>query len=95
VTYIALYTDYTNTLLLLLLSLIHYCDLYCLVYTDEATSALDTRTEQGVQVALQGLKRHRTTVTIAHRLSTIRNAEQIIVLSEGQVLACMQPLLSY
>eukprot|EP00953_Heterococcus_sp_UTEX-ZZ885_P026159 14154-Heterococcus_DN1.PRE.7 len=55
-----------------------------IVLLDEATSALDTRTEQGVQVALQGLKRHRTTVTIAHRLSTIRNAEQIIVLSEGQ-----------
>ncbi|CAM9819974.1 unnamed protein product, partial [Sphacelaria rigidula] len=43
------------------------------------------RTEQGVQEALNGLKTNRTTVVIAHRLSTIRNADQILVLSEGQV----------
>lgn len=56
-----------------------------LACADEATSALDTRTEHGVQLALARLKRHRTTVSIAHRLSTIRNADQILVLGEGQV----------
>lgn len=44
-----------------------------------------SRTEQGVQEALNGLKTNRTTIVIAHRLSTIRNAEQILVLHEGQV----------
>lgn len=56
------------------------------VLLDEATSALDTRTEHGIQEALQRLKVNRTTLVIAHRLSTIRNADQIIVLGEGQVL---------
>eukprot|EP00903_Cladosiphon_okamuranus_P012069 g11330.t1 len=57
-----------------------------IVLLDEATSALDSRTEQGVQEALNGLKTNRTTVVIAHRLSTVRNAEQILVLHEGQIV---------
>ena len=52
---------------------------------DEATSALDTRTEQDIQAALRRLARDRTTLTIAHRLSTVVDADQIIVLSDGQV----------
>jgi len=52
---------------------------------DEATSALDTRSEQVIQGALQKLIQNRTTLIIAHRLSTIEHADQIIVLSEGQI----------
>jgi ATP-binding cassette subfamily B protein len=52
---------------------------------DEATSALDTRTELAVQTAIDALSAGRTTITIAHRLSTIRGADQIVVLSDGQV----------
>ena len=52
---------------------------------DEATSALDTRTEQDIQGALRTVARHRTTQTIAHRLSTVVDADQILVLVDGQV----------
>ncbi|MBN2107652.1 MAG: lipid A export permease/ATP-binding protein MsbA [Deltaproteobacteria bacterium] len=53
---------------------------------DEATSALDTHSEQQVQAALENLMKGRTTIMIAHRLSTIRNADQIIVLQEGDII---------
>jgi ABC-type transport system involved in Fe-S cluster assembly fused permease/ATPase subunit len=52
---------------------------------DEATSALDTRTEREIQSALQLVSRDRTTLVIAHRLSTIIDADEIIVLSNGQI----------
>ncbi len=52
---------------------------------DEATSALDTRTEQDIQAALRAVSRHRTTLVIAHRLSTVVDADEIIVLQDGQV----------
>jgi ATP-binding cassette, subfamily B, heavy metal transporter len=52
---------------------------------DEATSALDTRTEQEIQAALRAVARNRTTVVIAHRLSTVIDADEIIVLQDGQV----------
>jgi ABC-type transport system involved in Fe-S cluster assembly fused permease/ATPase subunit len=52
---------------------------------DEATSALDTRTEQEIQAALRGLARDRTTLVIAHRLSTVVDADEIIVLQNGEV----------
>jgi ATP-binding cassette subfamily B protein len=52
---------------------------------DEATSALDTGTEQEIQQALRSLKHNRTTLTIAHRLSTVTDADQIVVLDQGQV----------
>jgi ATP-binding cassette, subfamily B, bacterial MsbA len=52
---------------------------------DEATSALDTESERYVQQALEGLMKDRTTLVIAHRMSTIQNADEIIVLVQGQV----------
>ena len=53
---------------------------------DEATSALDTESERLVQEALENLMKNRTTVVIAHRLSTIRNADEICVMHEGEIV---------
>lgn len=53
---------------------------------DEATSALDTESERLVQEALERLMKTRTTVAIAHRLSTIKNADEICVIHEGQIV---------
>ena len=53
---------------------------------DEATSALDTESERFVQDALDTLMKDRTTLIIAHRLSTIQNADEIIVLSKGEIV---------
>lgn len=53
---------------------------------DEATSALDTESEVLVQEALNRLMKNRTTLVIAHRLSTIKNADRIIVLSQGRIV---------
>ena len=53
---------------------------------DEATSALDTESERLVQDALERLMKSRTTIAIAHRLSTIKNADEICVLHEGQIV---------
>ncbi|MFD1746191.1 ABCB family ABC transporter ATP-binding protein/permease [Rhizobium helianthi] len=52
---------------------------------DEATSALDTTTEQEIQAALDVVSKNRTTLVIAHRLSTVINADEIIVLRDGQI----------
>lgn len=52
---------------------------------DEATSALDTRTEKDIQQALRDVSRGHTTLVIAHRLSTVIDADEIIVLRDGQV----------
>lgn len=53
---------------------------------DEATSALDTHTEQEIQAALKTVSARRTTLVIAHRLSTIVDADEILVMGQGQVL---------
>ncbi len=52
---------------------------------DEATSALDTESERLVQVALENMMKNRTSIVIAHRLSTIQNADEIVVLSKGEI----------
>ncbi|MDE2458451.1 MAG: ABC transporter ATP-binding protein [Rhodospirillales bacterium] len=53
---------------------------------DEATSALDTESEALVQAALTHLRQGRTTIVVAHRLSTVRDADQIVVMSDGQAV---------
>ena len=53
---------------------------------DEATSALDTESERLVQVALENMMKNRTSIVIAHRLSTIQNADDIVVLSKGEIV---------
>ena len=53
---------------------------------DEATSALDTESERLVQEALEHLMKSRTTIAIAHRLSTIKNADEICVMLEGEIV---------
>ena len=53
---------------------------------DEATSSLDNTTEALIQEALNTLKKGRTTIVVAHRLSTIRNADEILVVSNGKIV---------
>lgn len=53
---------------------------------DEATSSVDTRTELKIQAAMDLLMEGRTTFVIAHRLSTIRNADNILVMEDGQII---------
>ena len=53
---------------------------------DEATSSLDTQSEKLVQNALSNLMKKRTTLVIAHRLSTIKDADEILVLHEGNII---------
>ncbi|MBL8790389.1 MAG: ATP-binding cassette domain-containing protein [Rhizobiales bacterium] len=54
---------------------------------DEATSALDAESEQLIQQALETITQHRTTLVIAHRLATVRNANRILVLDQGKLVA--------
>lgn len=53
---------------------------------DEATSALDTESEKLVQEALENLMKNRTTIVIAHRLSTVKNADEICVVDNGEIV---------
>ena len=53
---------------------------------DEATSALDSESEKLVQEALEKLMQNRTSIVIAHRLSTVKNADEIIVMSQGNIV---------
>jgi ATP-binding cassette, subfamily B, bacterial len=58
-----------------------------LLLLDEATSALDAESERLVQEALEQLMRGRTSIVIAHRLATVRDADRILVLDEGKIVA--------
>ena len=53
---------------------------------DEATSSVDTRTERKIQAALDQMLKGRTSFVIAHRLSTIRNADEVLVLDQGEII---------
>ncbi len=53
---------------------------------DEATANIDTETEEAIQFALGKMRKGRTTIAIAHRLSTIQDAEQILVLHQGEIV---------
>jgi len=57
-----------------------------LVLLDEATSALDTQTERNIQASLNRMCINRTTIVVAHRLSTIVNADQILVVHDGEII---------
>jgi ATP-binding cassette subfamily B protein len=57
---------------------------------DEATNALDAESERLVQAALDQLRHRRTTLVIAHRLATVMNADRILVMNEGEVIAIGQ-----
>ena len=54
---------------------------------DEATSSLDAQSERSVQEALKVLQKNRTTMVIAHRLSTVLEADRIVVMDSGRILA--------
>jgi len=53
---------------------------------DEATANIDTETEEAIQTALEKMRKGRSTIAIAHRLSTIQDAEQILVLHQGEIV---------
>ncbi len=55
---------------------------------DEATSSIDTRTEGLVQAAIAKLLKNRTSFVIAHRLSTVTQADQVLVIQQGQIAEC-------
>ncbi|MEL7089707.1 MAG: ATP-binding cassette domain-containing protein, partial [Planctomycetota bacterium] len=54
---------------------------------DEATSALDAESERLVQDAVANLSTGRTTLIVAHRLATVKQADRIVVLDQGKVVA--------
>ena len=58
-----------------------------LLVLDEATSSLDGETEASISEAIDAMRGSTTVVIIAHRLSTVRNADKVVYLSDGKVLA--------
>jgi len=59
-----------------------------LILFDEATSALDNESEKRIQKALDKYTKDKITITIAHRLSTIEDADKILVMQKGSIVAC-------
>jgi ABC-type multidrug transport system fused ATPase/permease subunit len=59
-----------------------------LLVLDEATSSLDSETEAALSEAIQSLRGSTTVIMIAHRLSTVREADMVVYINEGQILAC-------
>ena len=57
-----------------------------IVILDEATASVDSDNESHIQAAISELVRGKTLLVIAHRLNTIENADQILVISDGQIL---------
>ena len=57
-----------------------------IIIFDEATSAIDNETEYLIKVAMNEISKNRTTIVIAHRLSTVRNADNIIVIGDGDII---------
>ena len=57
-----------------------------IVILDEATSALDNKAEAVVQKAIDNLMQDRTVFVIAHRLSTVQNADNIVVINDGEII---------
>jgi ATP-binding cassette, subfamily B, multidrug efflux pump len=57
-----------------------------IIVLDEATSSVDTETEELIQQAIERLMKGRTAIVIAHRLSTIQNADQILVMDQGEIV---------
>jgi len=57
-----------------------------LLILDEATSSLDAESEHYIQASLKELLKGRTTFVIAHRLSTIRQADQILIIEQGEIV---------
>jgi ABC-type transport system involved in Fe-S cluster assembly fused permease/ATPase subunit len=53
---------------------------------DEATSSLDTKSEQAILAALRSIAQNHTSLVIAHRLSTIVDADNIVVLDQGEIV---------
>ena len=58
-----------------------------IILLDEATSSLDNETQLKIQQAIENLQKEYTILIIAHRLSTVRNADRILMLSEGKIIA--------
>lgn len=64
---------------------------------DEATSALDTESERAIQAGLDALQKNRTSLVIAHRLSTIEQADEILLVEDGEIIerGCHRELLAH
>jgi ATP-binding cassette subfamily B (MDR/TAP) protein 1 len=62
-----------------------------LLLLDEATSALDSESEAVVQLAIDAVKKNRTTIMVAHRLSTVMNADIVCVMHDGSIAEVGNP----
>src|SRR5690606_24675110 len=55
---------------------------------DDCLSAVDTETEEKILKTLNNLSKNKTTIIVSHRISSAKNADKIIVLSEGEIIQC-------